>query len=792
MALPWGPGTHVVPFPITNEQFLKAIFGPRWGEVLVSYFQGDPKTARNWQSYPAATVLGVMHAGLNNYYDVSLPSAAGGRTGASFDALYAIVIDDYGVKVDPAKVEQLLGVGPNYVIETSPGNYHAGWFIEPLCDRAWVLGLLRDLYRALGAGDNLVKPTTLVRLPVGSNGKAELITPFKVKLVHWQPGTRIQHLDWIDIEARLGAAVVPVNAHMDLGVAAMPDPADIESDLILKIFRGRGMVLGLGRSMTFGWGFDVECPWASEHTDPRTAASYVPVRERFKCHHGHCQDRNIADVREWADGVVREDSGGLECLASLAFDEFPSYLVPGLTGLVPGQSNNVNPLGAYEATEDGLALAFADRHRGRLRFDHTRGRWFQWTGEFWRQDETQHAADWARDLAREFRGSLQDLTPGQVRAWGKVAVAKAIELAARADQRLAVDGRAWDQNPWLAGAPGCAIDLRSGAIMPPGPEHLITKQLLVTPKAMPTPIWDQFLWDSTGGDLDMIAFNQAWSGYNLSGDTSEEKFVFIYGPGGNGKGTFLHTISAILNDYGARTAADMFMVRKHDAHPEEIARLTGVRAVTATEIEAGRTFNAVRLKDFTGRDGKITGRFMRENTFEFVPQFKVTFVGNNQPRLTNVDEAMRRRIVLVPFMQVPAQADTSLKDRLVAEYPGILQWMIEGELLRRAAGGLSALIPHAAVQATQSYLDDQDTLKAWAKDRCVFSPGKQMPVLKALEDYRLWCHDQGEHADLTKQDFSRKFLEAFPCCRKVHVNSGWALSGVALSQQDVGVDFTND
>jgi predicted P-loop ATPase len=341
MALPWGPGTHVVPFPITNEQFLKAIFGPRWGEVLVSYFQGDPKTARNWQSYPAATVLGVMHAGLNNYYDVSLPGAAGGRTGASFDALYAIVIDDYGVKVDPAKVEQLLGVGPNYVIETSPGNYHAGWFIEPLSDRAWVLGLLRDLYKALGAGDNLVKPTTLVRLPVGTNGKAELPFPFRVKLVHWQPGTRIQHLDWIDIEARLGAAVVPVNARMDLGnlgAAAMPDPAEIEADIILKIFRGRAMVLGLGRSMTFGWGFDVECPWASEHTDPRTAASYVPVRERFKCHHGHCQDRNIADVREWADGVVREDSGGLECLASLAFDEVPGGYIAGTSRIGPGRT----------------------------------------------------------------------------------------------------------------------------------------------------------------------------------------------------------------------------------------------------------------------------------------------------------------------------------------------------------------------------------------------------------------------------------------------------------------------
>ena len=174
---------------------------------------------------------------------------------------------------------------------------------------------------------------------------------------------------------------------------------------------------------------------------------------------------------------------------------------------------------------------------------------------------------------------------------------------------------------------------------------------------------------------------------------SEEKFVFIYGPGGNGKGTFLFTISAILNDYAARTPADTFMVRKHEAHPRRSPGWPGCVTVIATEIEEGRTFNVGRLKDFTGRDGKLMGRFMRQNTFEFTPQFKVTFVGNNQPRLTNVDDAMRRRTILIPFTQTPAAVGYTLKDRLVGEYPGILRWMIEGENRRRTmrrAGGSDA------------------------------------------------------------------------------------------------------
>src|SRR5215831_4778543 len=322
-----------VSYLVTNEQFLRAVFGARWGEALVAYFPGDPKPPNpliNWSTYPAAQVQSLLRDGkLNWYWDVSLPRPGGSRQGADFGELHAIVIDDYGVKVDRTLVEQLLGRGPNYVLETSPGNYHAGWFCEALGDRAWVLGMLRSLYRALGnTGDNLVKPTTLVRLPVGANGKAALGPGgFKTRLAAWDPDPdhKIKHADWIDIEQRIGQ-VVPVDMKIDLDTA-MPDPGEIESDVILQVLRERGMVRDEGRSMTFGWGFEIDCPWSGDHLDPRTSAGYVPVKQRFKCHHGHCQDRTMGDLRAWADQAIREDSGGLECLASLEFDEIDPKLL---------------------------------------------------------------------------------------------------------------------------------------------------------------------------------------------------------------------------------------------------------------------------------------------------------------------------------------------------------------------------------------------------------------------------------------------------------------------------------
>jgi hypothetical protein len=77
---------------------------------------------------------------------------------------------------------------------------------------------------------------------------------------------------------------------------------------------------------------------------------------------------------------------------------------------------------------------------------------------------------------------------------------------------------------------------------------------------------------------------------------------------------------------------------------------------------------------------------MRQDFFEFTPQFKLLIAGNHKPGLRSVDEAIRRRLYLIPFIvKIPAEErDPELLEKLKWERPGILCWMIEGCLL--AAG----------------------------------------------------------------------------------------------------------
>src|SRR3954452_3919523 len=77
---------------------------------------------------------------------------------------------------------------------------------------------------------------------------------------------------------------------------------------------------------------------------------------------------------------------------------------------------------------------------------------------------------------------------------------------------------------------------------------------------------------------------------------------------------------------------------------------------------------------------------MRQDFFTYTPAFKLVIAGNHKPGLRGVDEAIRRRFHLLPFIVTIADPDLELPEKLKAEWAGILQWMIEGCLRCQRAG----------------------------------------------------------------------------------------------------------
>jgi len=122
---------------------------------------------------------------------------------------------------------------------------------------------------------------------------------------------------------------------------------------------------------------------------------------------------------------------------------------------------------------------------------------------------------------------------------------------------------------------------------------------------------------------------------------------------------------------------DTFTASQTERHPTDMAMLRGARLVTAQETEEGRYWAESKIKSLTGGD-PVTARFMRQDFFTYQPTFKLVIVGNHRPGIRNVDDAMRRRLHLIPFTYKPPRPDKDLPERLRAERPGILAWAVQG------------------------------------------------------------------------------------------------------------------
>ena len=126
-------------------------------------------------------------------------------------------------------------------------------------------------------------------------------------------------------------------------------------------------------------------------------------------------------------------------------------------------------------------------------------------------------------------------------------------------------------------------------------------------------------------------------------------------------------VSAILGDYHTTAQIETFTASPNDRHPTELAKLRGARIVSAVETQEGRRWDETKIKQITGGDISAA-RFMRQDFFDFAPAFKLLIAGNHRPELRSVDEAIRRRMNLLPFtVTIPeGERDKDLADKLKA------------------------------------------------------------------------------------------------------------------------------
>ena len=312
-----------------------------------------------------------------------------------------------------------------------------------------------------------------------------------------------------------------------------------------------------------------------------------------------------------------------------------------------------------------------------------------------------------------------------------------------------------DGDPLLLNCPNGTVNLRDGLLRPHARRDLITKitGYAYEPDAA-CPTWERFLLEVFDGDATLVAFVQRALGYSMTGLTSEQVIFILHGAGSNGKSVFIETVSAVLNDYVKNCPASTWTSNNASGGgpTNDVAALVGARFVPVIETEHDRHLAEALVKQATGGD-KMTARFLHKEFFSFFPQFKLWFATNHRPRIRGTDYAIWRRILLLPFLvtfvdkekAVAGQRikDRDLKNKLLAEGPGILAWMVRGCLDWQRIGLAQ---PDVVDDATSAYQASQDNISAFIRDCCHLSRGLTCPVGLLYAGYELWCAENDEEA----------------------------------------------
>jgi putative DNA primase/helicase len=224
------------------------------------------------------------------------------------------------------------------------------------------------------------------------------------------------------------------------------------------------------------------------------------------------------------------------------------------------------------------------------------------------------------------------------------------------------------------------LNLRTGRLRAHDPADRLTRRATVAydPEAR-CQLFRRFLHESLAGDREALAFLQKAVGMSLTGDVSAQILLYLKGCGRSGKSTIANLLRDLFGGYACHTGVETFTVKRYETIPVDLARLKGMRLVTAGEINHTQQFDEAKIKGMTGGD-PITARYLYGQLFEYRPQFTLWLYANEFPKVRATDDAFWRRIRVIPFniSVAPGRVDPELPSKLLAEGSGILNWALVG------------------------------------------------------------------------------------------------------------------
>ena len=350
---------------------------------------------------------------------------------------------------------------------------------------------------------------------------------------------------------------------------------------------------------------------------------------------------------------------------------------------------------------------------------------------------------------------------------------------------VSIQPDALDADAWLLNLQNGTLELKTGKFREHRRGDLMTK--MCPARLDPTatcPTWERFIHRIMDGRPGLVGFLQRFAGLCLSGDTSDKAMFIAHGSGNNGKSIFSVVLGELLGDYATETPTESLMTKKGDGGiSNDLARLNKIRLVTASEGELGQHLAEGLIKRLTGGD-VISARFLHREFFDFIPQFKILLSTNHKPILRGGDPAIWDRVKLIPFDVAIPKAEQIPRhvflEQLRAEFPGILNWCIDG-LKQWWESGLG--VPPEVEDAVAGYRAESDILSGFIDGHCVVNPLAKEKTVNLYHSYECWCTENHD-TPVGIRVFGRMLEERGYGRKKIGPESAKGFGGIGLKSSD--------
>lgn len=461
-----------------------------------------------------------------------------------------------------------------------------------------------------------------------------------------------------------------------------------------------------------------------------------------------------------------------------------------------GQPDLGATLARLPVSDTDAALLMQAERPGELHYAVQSGTWHIWDGRCHRPDLSDKAGRMVMDFALRYQLALSELYSATARA---VAVRQPPD-AAEGVVRKAVD-EAWkpagaavkyaaglmkaagsaalvrvlgtacgvpdeymaERAPWLLNCANGTVDLQTGTIRPHDPRDLLTYCLDVpyVPGAQCPGFWS-VLCRMVDNDPEVAEYVLRVLGYSLIGANPKQLCWFIDGPTNSGKSLVMHVVRSVLGDLAHESQTALITLVRHGRNARVENSIRGRRLVSITETSSFMTIDEGQLKRITGEPVISVDQHYSRTEIRTPVTWSIVIITNKMPSLVNFDDAMRRRVVVIPGGQTIPDHEVieGLGDRLVAaEATGILAMLVRAcaEVQR------SGLEPPLAVRLkTAEYVSSQDTVASFTAECCVLMPyplgGATYSVSnqEAWRAYQNWSSGSGR---LGRNEFFAHFAD---------------------------------